>query len=365
MPERVITLGRAISLWEGSLRASRKAPKTIRGYVRACVYLEESLGRDADPATITIEDLEAVAGKWRELSPTTVHNRMVAWREFFAWGARRYRWPDPTRELPLPRKDEPALRRLNHDEVRAMLDATSGRDHVAIALFAMLGLRLGEVLALQWADVDLDGAELRVDHRTAKGRKGRTVPIPHALVMILIRAKMQREAHRPGAAAPHCFVVYRRKPGGPDLMTRDEIEQYERGAKDKTIHALVKRAARAAEVRDPNRITSHMFRRYLLERMLERGVSPYVAAALAGHASIETTAKYGGGASLKAVREALGDDPARDTESKTSNRALARDVMEPMGIEPMHPQRPDADPSGVEQGEPSPPELVRPDEEDA
>lgn len=353
MPD-VLSLGRAISLWEGSLRASRKAPKTIRGYVRACEYLEESLGRDYDPATIRIEDLEAVAGKWRDLSPTTVHNRMVAWREFFAWGGRRYQWPDPTRNLPLPRKDAPALRRLSESEVDAMLAASEGRDHVALAIFSMLGLRLSEVIALTWADVDLDGAELRIDHRTAKGRKGRTVPIPHALVMILIRAKLTREAHRPGAAAPACFVVYRRKPGGPDLMTRDEIEQYERACKDKTIHALVKRAARAAGIRDPESVTSHMFRRYLLERLLERGVSPYVAAALAGHASIETTAKYGGGASLKAVREALGDNPLCDTETgsleRLDTRVLSTESMEPMGIEPMSAPDPADDTTGSKKG---------------
>lgn len=358
MPD-VLSLGRAISLWEGSLRASRKAPKTVRGYVRHAEYLEEALGRDYDPATITIEDLEAVAAKWRDLSPTTVHNRMVAWREFFAWGARRYGWGDPTRNLPLPRKDEPALRRLRQHEVDAMLGATTGRDHVAIALFAMLGPRLGEVIGLTWADVDLDAGELRIDHRTAKGRKGRTVPIPHALLMILVRAKLEREAHQPGAAAPHCFVIYRRKPGGPDLMTSDEIEQYDRACKDKSIHSLVKRAARAAGIRDPESVTSHMFRRYLLESLLERGISPYVAAALAGHASIETTARYGGGASLKAVREALGDDPLCDTETgsldslPTANRAAEK--VEPMGIEPMSAPDSDDDPSGVEKGDSSDP----------
>lgn len=353
MPD-VLSLGRAISLWEGSLRASRKAPKTVRGYVRACVYLEEALGRDYDPSTILIEDLEAVAAKWRDLSPTTVHNRMIAWREFFAWGGRRYGWANPTHNLPLPRKDEPALRRLRRSEVDAMLAATEGRDHVAIAIFAMLGLRLSEVMALQWEHVDLDSAELRIDHRTAKGRKGRTVPIPHALVMILIRAKLQREAHRPGAAAPLSFVVYRRKPGGHDLMPADEIEQYERGCKDKSVHALVKRAARAAELRDPESVTTHMFRRYLFEILLEQGVSPYVVAALAGHASIETTAKYGGGASLKAVRDALGDNPLCDTESAALRGLENLDIpgvsMEPTGIEPVSAPRPDDEPSGVEPG---------------
>jgi len=359
MPD-VLGLGRAISLWEGSLRASRKAPKTVRGYVRAVEYLEDALGRNYDPATIRIEDLESVAAKWRDLSPTTVHNRMVAWREFFSWGDKRYGWPDPTRNLPLPRKDEPALRRLRQGEVDAMFAATSGRDHVAIAIFAMLGLRLSEVIALQWADVDLDGGELRIDHRTAKGRKGRTVPLPHALVMVLVRAKLERESHRPGAAAPHCFVVYRRRPGDPMLGTRDEIEQYEQGCKDKSIHSLVKRAARAAGVRDPESVTSHMFRRYLFERLLEAGHSPYVVAALAGHASIDTTAKYGGGASLKAVREALGDDPLCDTETGLSDASKSLHAstfsMEPMGIEPMSAPRSDGDESGIERGASESPE---------
>ena len=48
-----------------------------------------------------------------------------------------------------------------------------------------------------------------------------------------------------------------------------------------------------------------MFRRHLLEHLLEGGTDSYVAAALAGHSSIQTTAQYGGGASLNAVRRAL------------------------------------------------------------
>lgn len=363
MSPDVLSLGRAISLWEGSLGVQGKAPKTKAGYIRAVTYLEEHLGRDCDPAKISVESVELVVGKWRRrdgkpLSPTTVHNRMVAMREFFAWGERRYGWENPMRLLVLPRKDEPVLRRLSGDEIAAMLAATSGRDHVAISIFAMLSLRLSEVLALQWRDVDLASGVLIVQHATAKRRKGRTVPIPPALRDILAEARHERG----DGAAPHCYVLYRHKPGGPDLMPDAERNQYDRACKDKSVHKLVKRAATAAGLRDPQGVTSHMFRRHLLEKLLEEGLSPYIAAALVGHKSIETTAKYGGGASLKAVREALGDNPLCDIETPMRNRALAGEKVEPTGIEPVPPPRPADEPSGTGPSDASPVELVRPDE---
>lgn len=340
MTREALTLGRAISLWERSLAAARKAPRTVKGYVRHAEYLEAALGRDIDPQSITIEDLERVLSKWSELSPSTVHNRMVAWREFFSWGARRYGWPNPALMLDLPQKDEPEFRRLTTAEVEAMVAAPSDdRARLAVLILARLGLRRQELMSLRWMHVDLVNATVVIDHQTAKGRKGRTIPLPTDLVDALARAKDDRGDEN---TRPAMFVIpYRR---GGQWQTEAERTDYTRGIADNAVDRLVKKAARAGRISNPAQITSHQFRRHLAEVLLDRGVSPYVVAALLGHASIRTTQQYGGGASLRAVREALAGMPACDTSAPTDSR----ESMELSGFEPLNKPESEPEPSGDE-----------------
>lgn len=352
MTRNLLTLGRAISLWEGSLRASRKAERTIAGYTRACEYIVETHGRDADPATLTVEDLEQVASKWRDLSPTTVVNRMVAWREFFAWGEARYGWSNPTRLLSLPRKDEPALRRLTQDELDAIAAAAlrmQTRDRVMVSLFVYLGMRRGEVRSLRWRSIDLDARVILISHQTAKGRKGRSVPIPKPLADILSFAVIElgAEGSHPDAFVAHHITNRPRNWLQPGAYDPD----YTRVSGVQTIDRVVKRAAELAGITAAREVTSHQFRRALLGRLLDDGASPYIVAALAGHADIKTTAAYGGGASLEAVRDLL----ACDTESRM-------DTTIPVGragLEPANEPTPSSDPDGSEHSG----SLVTPEED--
>lgn len=299
MPDRLLTLVAARDLWEGSLRAGRKAERTVKAYVRAVDYLIEAHGPDRNPASMTIEDIELVVARWRGVSATTVHLRLVAIREFYRWGEARYQWANPTRLLTLPRKDKPELRRLSSDEVQAIANAAlqmRKRDRAIVSLFAHLGMRRAEVLALRCGDIDLEAGTIRI---TGKGRKDRIVPIPSGLSQALLFAL---DGMDDTAFVAHHITIKSEvwlESGGivrPDLT---------RPCSPQTIDRIVKRAAELAGVRNPRGVTSHMFRRALFGRLLDSGESPYVVAALAGHADIKTTAGYGGGASLQAVRETL------------------------------------------------------------
>lgn len=338
MADRLLTLGSARDFWEGSLRAERKAERTITSYVRSVDYVIEVHGPDTDPGTMTIEDIELVMSKWKRVSATTVHIRLVAIREFFRWGEARYGWNNPTKLLKLPRKDKPQLRRLTMDEVQAISRSALSmrtRDRLVVSVLAYLGLRRAELLTARWSDVDLEAGTFLVH---GKGRKDRLVPIPVGLSEILLFGREGAEdehyiAHRINVKTETWLEsggVYR------PVMTQPAATQ--------TINRIVKRCAQSAGVRNPRQVTSHMFRRALLERLLEQGVSPYVVAALAGHADIKTTAGYGGGASLSAVRGALLCDTTLepplnpDTEKEGFEPSLSPDPSaEQGGLEPAWP----------------------------
>jgi integrase len=311
-PREILTLGRAIALWEGSLRARVKAESTIKSYVRAVEYLEEAYGRNTDPASITTEDVEFVMAKWRGKSPTTVRNRLVPIREFFRWGGKRYGWPDPTMPIDIPPRDEPAYRRLTVGEVTAILDVVvAERFHLYVSLLAYTAARIDALRTTTWGDVDLVGGKIVFPHQRAKGRRGHEIPIAEPLLADLARSKDLRGAH----AFDDAYLIPARRRAR--FIPEDEAILWDQPASQMSLGRMLKATARAAGVRAPSQVTAHMFRRYTLEHIVD-DYGLYVGAALAGHRSIQTTAAYGGGASRGKVAEALQKTRLRDTNRSIS-----------------------------------------------
>jgi integrase len=101
--------------------------------------------------------------------------------------------------LDAPRVRAREIEVLTPDQVRSALEALRGQSLYVIAAGALAtGLRRGELLALRWQDVDLDGATLRVEQaleettrgglifKAPKTRHGRrTVTLPPSTVTLL------------------------------------------------------------------------------------------------------------------------------------------------------------------------------------
>ena len=110
---------------------------------------------------------------------------------------------NPSDAVKPPRADRKEMRTLTEEEVRRLLAVTAGTRHHSLWIFLVTtGVRLGEALALKWADIDLvEGrATIRralqrqrgvglvfVEPKTSRGR--RTVPFPPETLRVL-------EAHR-------------------------------------------------------------------------------------------------------------------------------------------------------------------------
>ena len=103
---------------------------------------------------------------------------------------------NPSDAVKPPRADRKEMRTLSEEEVRRLLAATAGTRHHSLWIFLVTtGVRLGEALALKWADIDLvEGhATIRralqrqrgvgmvfVEPKSSRGR--RTVPFPTRLL---------------------------------------------------------------------------------------------------------------------------------------------------------------------------------------
>lgn len=171
-------------------------------------------------------------------------------------------------------RDEPTY--MTVDEVGALTASMEPRDSLMVWLMAGTGLRIGEVLALRWQDVDLDTARLRVtrtvqevnghltyasETKTAAGM--RTVTLPAGLVGELTDWREGADLDR--------LVFTDTKGGG--LRPRNWRKR------------RFKPAAEAAGLD----VTPHDLRHTHVAWLIEQGVHAKAIQARLGHASIQVT----------------------------------------------------------------------------
>lgn len=138
-------------------------------------------------------DIEAFrhARKKQGLSAVTVNHDLKLLRKMFNWGVRNgYLDRSPFKiggepAIPLERETPRDRRFQDGAEEQRLLDAAN--PHLRGVIIAMLDTccRPGEVLSLQWRDVDLEAREISITAAKAKTRVGRFAPISARLLAAL------------------------------------------------------------------------------------------------------------------------------------------------------------------------------------
>lgn len=160
--------------------------------------------READPADNTmrnaVDDLGRPIGV-RPLSAATVRQRVAAAKHFYA----TLRWAgitdaDPFANVILPTPTSKAEDRVKekaytHEELLQMLRVcVSEDDFLVIYLGAHAGLRVSEMLALRWDEIDFRAERLLV--RDGKGGKSAWVTLSEELAEVLLEAHRKRFDHQ-------------------------------------------------------------------------------------------------------------------------------------------------------------------------
>jgi len=162
-------------------------------------------------------------------------------------------------------------RALDGDEVVALVGSLrTWRDRAIAGLMVFCGLRAGEVLSLDVADVDVGGRWLRVN---GKGSKERRVPLDVDVAGVIQTYLL---AERPETQARRLFVVAKGPNRGEPLSP----------AGLRTIFRY-HRALAGVPGGHP-----HALRHTFGTALAEAGVDLAVMQALLGHAHIDTTARY-------------------------------------------------------------------------
>ena len=139
------------------------------------------------------------------------------------------------------------------------------RDAAVLELFYSSGLRLGELAALEVADVDLYTESVRV---FGKGRKERVCPVGLPALEAIQRYRAAAKVH-----------------GGPLFVNKAR-----RRISPRSIWLIVRRYLRFTSI--PISISPHKLRHSFATHMLDRGADLRSVQALLGHASLSTTQIY-------------------------------------------------------------------------
>ena len=182
-------------------------------------------------------------------------------------------------ESPLARQDE--IKALDRAQAAALIEAAEPEHHCMLLLMARTGLRIGEVIGLEWSDVDIERRRITVSRNTSRGvtdtpksGHGRVVDMSNQLADALRRLLVERKA-----------LTLRR--GWGEVPARVFITRHGETMTEDRIRAAMTRALKAAKL--PLHHTPHSLRHTYASILLQSGVSPAYVQRQLGHASITLT----------------------------------------------------------------------------
>lgn len=270
--------------------ASRHTVAAYRDTFRLLLaYTQDRTGRA--PAELDMTDLDAgLISSFldhleheRHNAVTTRNARLAAIHSLFRFAALRH--PEHAeviqRVLAIPpkRHDRKEVNFLAPDEVDALLATPDRnrwigrRDHALLLVAIQTGLRVSELTALRWNDVELGpGAHLRC---LGKGRKERATPLTTQTVAVL-RAWQTEQPHEPE------HPLFPTSTGQP--LSSDAVSL--------AISRHVAPAQTICRSLRHKRVSAHVLRHTAAMRLLAAGVDIATIALWLGHERAETTMVY-------------------------------------------------------------------------
>jgi integrase len=272
--KEVPTLEQFASRWlDGYVRANRHKPSGIAAKETILnVHLVPQLGTKRLDA-INTEDVQQMKHALRSRAPKTINNVLttlnVLLKTGVEWGVLDH-VRCVIRLLPIPKG---SAEFYDFDEYERLVEGTKTDDPNAILIVLLggeAGLRCGEMMALDWNDVDLTKRQLRVQRSDWKGHVTATKGGRVRFVPLTVRLAVTLRAHRHLRSAR----VLTQRNGLP--LTQKIVQDY------------VRRAARRANLKPG----VHRLRHTFCSHLAMRGAPARAIQELAGHADLATTQRY-------------------------------------------------------------------------
>lgn len=273
----------ALSAFGEGLKA-RGSAQTEARYLRACESLLAAAG-DVPLAALKRHDLQRSLAKLRAggLSPRTLAVTLSAWRAWFRYLSKTdasisvtvftgIKAPKAPKRLPNALSEEDAARlvTLPVQDDTAKTTWTEARDQAMFEVLYGCGVRVGELIGVDLADLDLANREMRV---FGKGRKERVVPLGGP-ALTSMQAWLEQRALGIRAIDAHAVFL---------------------GMRGERISAPVIRKAlkaRALQQGITSNVYPHRLRHSFASHLLQASGDLRAVQELMGHASIASTQVY-------------------------------------------------------------------------
>ena len=296
-----IPIKQLFDIWQKSPIRGRATGRTLESYRHqltsftdwlAGVYPEITNARDVSQ---TVAE-EYITHRRNTRSPGTVQKDLnllsAIWKSLaLKYGLEYNPWhPD---RIARPAAKPVSRRALTNAECNALLAAADATQRLRILLALDAGLRLGDIIHLEWRVIDF---KRRLINHLATRKTGAEIFNP--ISARLEKALRERKAKQP-PDEPHVFpddIKRIRANGDPERITHEMKRLFERAGIQTTETDKTGRTHTVASF--------HSLRHTFVSRLMERGVNPYYVQRAVGHSTMMMTAHYDHSAAEE-IRKAL------------------------------------------------------------
>jgi len=301
--------------------------RTLRAYQSDLTQFHTAMN-DAQTAEITPDHLESYLVKLGEgpYRDTSIRRKVAALKVFFRFLEERGIVNEsPARRLKIKRPVESRVPTvLSAREIRSLLtapkqqisemsgqrDHSAGgrnryfcavRDNVILELLFSTGIRIGELVALNLTDVELEKREIQI---TGRGTRGRIVPLSQDVIDGLV-SYLELRGDRNGGESTALFVG----------RSGTRLTIY-------SIENIFKKHVRLADIK--RHITPHALRHTMAAMLVSSGTDIREVQEILGHASILSTQVYTKLPIHKGRRAAAAMPPSVFTDAATAKFAIKK-----------------------------------------
>jgi integrase/recombinase XerC len=279
-----------IQLYADHLRNERNvSPHTLRNYLSDLLQFQQFLIERklclAEDDTLDVRKVDIhvartyLAALTKNRKKSSMGRKLAALKGFFRYLlATDHVQKDPLLLIHSPKQEKPLPHFLSVDEVFQLLrgikvdSSLDIRDRAILEVFYSTGIRVSELVGLNWSDVDFQLGILRV---VGKGSKERIVPIGEIALQTLrdYHQEVRKKGGLPHAGENSVFLNYR----GNRITTRSVARVVEKHLRETGIAV---------------KMGPHGLRHSFATHLLNGGADLRVIQELLGHASLSTTQRY-------------------------------------------------------------------------
>lgn len=262
---------------EGYAKANRQKPSSIESKESIYRHHLKPLFGNRRLNEITELDVQKLKAKLSHLNAKTVNNVLCSLTKMLKLAVKWRLIPHLPVQVEFLKIDEPLVAFYEFEDYVRLLEGAAKvgtAAQVAVLLGGDAGLRSGEMLSLDWTEVDFRRNQLVVSKAdwkghldiTPKGGRSRVIPMTSRL-----RAALSRQPHHLNATRVLC------EPDGKPMS-------------EQNLRTLIANAQKRAGLRANG--NKHILRHTFCSHLAMRGATMLAIKELAGHRSLRTTMRY-------------------------------------------------------------------------